>query len=264
MIGSKSLMLKANGHRWPSQPTRSKGWMLVVVGGDPAAGLDLDDEVAGLGVGVHLGGWAEVPLAVRGVLEQLAELVAVALGRNDGRWRLDPQHPLRLALGRDHAVGGADGDDQVVAGAVVDRSEDRLQRAAPLVDEEHLVRLAVAVEAVHGLRRADDAEGDVLVEEQRDPALDCIAGWRNVFRVHQVMAMGRRIGPGLQRDLADLLDPVGAGGRGVVVQEGRPAAEALHPEQLLGVERTIRLAELGVALGRHLAALDVEHGALPF
>ena len=62
-------------------------------------------------------GWrAEVTLAVRGVLEELPEVVAVALGRDDGRWRLDPQHPLGLARGRDDAVGGADGDDQVVAG----------------------------------------------------------------------------------------------------------------------------------------------------
>ena len=52
-------------------PADEVEWVMLVVGGDPAAGLDLDDEVAGVGVGVHLGWRAEVALAVRGVLEEL-------------------------------------------------------------------------------------------------------------------------------------------------------------------------------------------------
>jgi hypothetical protein len=68
----------------------------VVIGGDPPALLDLDDEVAGLVVRLHLGGRPDVALAIRRVLEHLAVLVAIALRRLDVRRALQPQHPLRV------------------------------------------------------------------------------------------------------------------------------------------------------------------------
>ena len=67
----------------------------------------------------------------------------------------------------------------------------------------------------------------------------------------------------LELHVAHLLDLVGLGRRRVVVEEARPARESLDAEQLLRVERAVRLAELGVALMGDLAAPDVEH-ALPF
>jgi hypothetical protein len=72
---------------------------------------------------------------------------------------------------------------------------------------------------------------------------------------------GLVIGPGLQRDIPNLLDPVGLGGGRVVVEEARLAGEALDPEQLFGVQAAVGLAELGMALVRHLAALQVVHAA---
>ena len=42
-------------------------------------------------------------------------------------------------------------------------------------------------------------------------------------------------------------------------KEGGSAGEALHAEELLGVERAVGRAVLGVALVRNVAAADVEH-----
>jgi hypothetical protein len=75
------------------------------------------------------------------------------------------------------------------------------------------------------------------------------------------MGSGFVIGPWLKRDIPDLLDLVGLGGGRVVVEEARLAGEALDSEQLLGVQAAIGLPELGVALVRLLAALEVELGA---
>jgi hypothetical protein len=120
----------------------------VVVGGDPPALLDLDNEITGLVVRLHLGRRPNVALAVRRVLEHLAVFVAIPLGRLDVRRALEPQHPLLVTAGKD-AIGGADGDDEVVARPVLDWTEDGLKRPAPFVDVEHLVHLAVAVEVLH-------------------------------------------------------------------------------------------------------------------
>jgi len=66
----------------------------VVIGGDPVGGSDVDDEVALLVAGSDLVRRVQVALGVRGVLEQLAVVVAVALRRLDLRRRLEEQHPL--------------------------------------------------------------------------------------------------------------------------------------------------------------------------
>ena len=69
--------------------------MLVVVGRDAAPRLDLDDEVAVVQVRRHLGRRADITLAVGRVLQELAEVVAIALGRHDARGALHPEHSLR-------------------------------------------------------------------------------------------------------------------------------------------------------------------------
>jgi PPOX class probable F420-dependent enzyme len=67
------------------------------------------------------------------------------------------------------------------------------------------------------------------------------------------------VGRLLDPDVANLLHRVRLGRWRVVVEEAGSAAEALDAEELLGVEATVRPAELGVALVRNLAALEVEH-----
>jgi hypothetical protein len=70
----------------------------VVVGGDPVARPDLDDELAVLVARLDRVRGVEVALGVRGVLEELAVVVPVALRRLDLRRRLEIEDPLLRAL----------------------------------------------------------------------------------------------------------------------------------------------------------------------
>ena len=145
--------------------------------------------------------------------------------------------------------GRPDGQHEVVARPVAERPEDRVAHAAALVDEEHLVGHAVAVERALGHRagRTDDAEHHVVVEVQRQPAGHHVAGDGQPSGLGQAVAMEAVVG-GLEPDART------ASMRWVlrrwrqVVEQRRSTGEALHPEQLLGVERAVGRAVLGVAL----------------
>ena len=76
----------------------------VVVGRQPAAHLDVDPEVAFVRPGGDLVGQPDVALRVRGVLEQLAVVVAVALRRLDLGRALEVEHPLVAARRRGRAA----------------------------------------------------------------------------------------------------------------------------------------------------------------
>ena len=65
----------------------------------------------------------------------------------------------------------------------------------------------------------------------------------------------------LELDSPDRLDLVGPRRRDEVVEDRRPAGEALDPEQLLGVQAAVRRPVLGVALLRDAAVGDVVHEA---
>ena len=67
---------------------------------------------------------------------------------------------------------------------------------------------------------------------------------------------------GLDGDPADRLDLVGLRRRRDVIEDRAASGEALHPEQLLGVEAAVGGAVLGVALRRDAAVGDVIHGRL--
>jgi hypothetical protein len=125
--------------------------------------LDVDPEVALVRPGRDFVGEPDVPLRVRGVLEQLAVVVAVALGRLDLGRALQVEHPLGTPRVGCEAPRGPDRDHEVVAGAVADRPEVRVEEALAFVDVEHLVGFAVPVEERlrHGLGWADDAHHDV-------------------------------------------------------------------------------------------------------
>ena len=69
--------------------------MAVVVGGDPVGRADMDDEIAFVGPRRDVLGIVQVALRVRGVFEQLAVVVAVALRRLDLGRRLEVQDALR-------------------------------------------------------------------------------------------------------------------------------------------------------------------------
>ena len=103
-------------------------------------------------------------------LDELAELVAVPLGPAHVAPALhDEQLGLLAAQIQPIAVHDAAVDDEVVALAIGQVAEHRLQRAAPLAHVDQLVGLRVPVEVGVVLVRLDVKHGHFLVEEQRDP-----------------------------------------------------------------------------------------------
>ena len=222
----------------------------VVVGRDAVARADVDHVVAVLVERLAELGRVQVALAVRRVLEELPVVVAVALGRLDLGGRLEVQDPLVRARIRVQPPGRADRQHQVVAGAVGEVAEDRPADAGSLVDEQHLVRDPVAIEAVlrHRLGRPDDPEHHVVVEVQRDPAGDDVALRRDGAGLRQPVSM-EAVVCGLEVHPRPGLDQMGPSRRRHVVEERAPAGEPLDPEQLLGVQAPVGRPVLGVALG---------------
>ena len=175
------------------------------------------------------------------MLEQLAVLAQVALGRRDVAVGLDAdgaQRVLGRAL-RDPAVGRGPRDDDVVALADLERAEDGLDPGPAALDVDALVADAVAVPrargAGHGIRQPH-----VAVAEQQPPAgdhvgvLDDLRGEQVVRR--EVARQQRVVGGGAQ--VADAPVAVLGDRRGdvAVVEQAGVGAEPLLAHQLLVVE----------------------------
>jgi hypothetical protein len=211
--------------------------------------------------GLELGRAVEVALGVRGVLEQLAVAVAVAVGRLDLAGRVEADPELLDVVVQAPAVRGPARDDDVVLLAEGHRPEHRVQDAAAAVDVDDLVALAVAVEALVGLGRLADRRLDVVVEHQQAPAADGVAARVDRVGVRQPVHVG--VGHPLLADdrveLADLRQPAR---RVQVVEDRLVAGEALVAEDLLGQKRAVT-PRLGVALGGNVAEADVAHRCPP-
>src|SRR4029079_6351430 len=101
----------------------------------------------------------------------------------------------------------SDREHEVVAGAVAERTEDRVADAGALVDIQHLVGDPNPRELDVGHRggRSDDAEDHVVVEVERDAAADDVAlrldrtGLREAVSME---AVGGRLAPDSARTLA--------------------------------------------------------------
>jgi hypothetical protein len=83
---------------------------------------------------------------------------------------VEAEPELLLPHGQLEGVGRAARDDDVVALAERDAPEHGAEHAAAAVDVEHLVALAVAVEAIERLERLADRDLDVAVPHQEPPA----------------------------------------------------------------------------------------------
>ena len=139
----------------------------------------------------------DVPLAVRRALDELAELVAVALGPADVPPALHHQQLGRLGAEVEPvAVQDAAMDDEVVALPVRQVPEDRLQGARSLGDVDQLVGLRVPVEMRVVLVRLDVQHRDVLVEQERD-AVERRAAAALHLRGAEVAVAQRLVGIGL-------------------------------------------------------------------
>ena len=174
----------------------------------------------------------EVALRERGVLEQLAVAVAVAVRRLDLARRVEA-HPVLLdALGGLPAVRRAARDDDVVLLAVRDRAEHRPDETRAAVHVDDLVALAVSIEAVHRLGRLADRDLDVAVpHSRRRPSTGSPPGsigavfasrWTWASGTHSSRTIGRK--PPTRSSAA---------GRVQVVEDRLVAAEALVAEDLL-------------------------------
>jgi hypothetical protein len=203
----------------------------------------------------------DVAVVVGRALHDLAVLVSVAAGNLDQPRRLEDEVPLR-PVGHEPVRRPA-GDDHVVAVLVGEVTERGLERSRALVDEDHLVALAVPEEVVHARVGTAERDLDVLVPHERPATRDLVAFGLDVVRVLE--PVGMRVGHPLlaldRRERTELLHPTG---RDDVVQDRLVPREPLEAHHLFGEERPV-LAEHDVTLARKLAATLVEgHLRLPF
>ena len=199
----------------------------------------------------------DVAVVVRRPLDDHPVLVAVAARDLDQPRRLEDEIALR-ALGPE-AVRRAARDDDVVALLVGDVAERRLERARPLVDEDHLVALAVAEEVLHRRRRPAERDLHVAVPHQQSAARDLVARGLDAGRLEVPVRV--LVGqPLLALDRLEAGEVHHPARRVKVVQDRLVAGEPLEPHHLLGEERAV-VAKLDVALPRNVAETLVEgHG----
>ena len=220
---------------------------------EPVVLLHQDREVALLVVGAERGGPADVALAVGRALDQLAELVPVALGPAHVPAALhDEELGLLAAQVEPPAVQDAPVDDEVVALVERQVAEHRLQRAAALAHVHQLVGLRVAVEVGVVLVGLDVEHRHVVVEEERH-AVERRAAALLHLRGAEVPVPERLVGVGLVLRLPQPARRLDRGRRMDVVEQRRRAGEALVPHQLFGVDPAVGLAEGDVPLPRDRA-----------
>ena len=127
-----------------------------------------------------------------------------------------------------------------------------MQRAAALVDEVHLVALAVPEEVVHRLARPDEGDLDVVLPHQQLPPRDLVALGLGAEGLEMAMRVRVR-DPLLALDRLELAELLHAAGRDQVVEDRLVAREAFEAHHLLGEEGSV-VPELDVALPRDLAS----------
>ncbi len=212
----------------------------------------------------------QVALAVGRVLEELAVLRQVALGRRDVRVGLDRIRPQRVARRspRHPPVRRRPRDDDVVTRADVERAEHRLDPPPPALDEHALVADPVAIPR-RRQRRHRVRDAHVAVPEHQPSTGDGV-GAPHRRRVEQVvqpqMPRDQRV-VRRRRQVTDLpFARIGDRRRDVaVVEQRRVGREALLTHQLLVIEAALlparrRLPVLGVPLVRDAAhPLVVRH-----
>ena len=152
-----------------------------------AADAHLHDELAGLPARRELGRRVDVAVVVGSALEDLAVLVPVPARDLDEPGRLEDQVALRALW--DEPIRRPARDDDVVPVLVRDVAENRLESSRALVDEDHLVALAVPEEVVHARLRAAERDLDVRVPHQRAAPADLVALRLDVVRVHASMSV---------------------------------------------------------------------------
>ena len=170
-----------------------------------------DRVLAALVEGLELLGRVEVALRERRVLERLPVPVAVAVGRLDLAGRVEAHPELLLADRQLERVRRPARDHDVVALAERHPAEHRAQHAAPAVDVDDLVALAVPVVAVERLYRLADRHLDVAVPHQEAAGGDGVAAGVDAVHVGQPVTStsGTHYLPMDGPEAADGVEPAG-------------------------------------------------------
>ena len=201
-----------------------------------------------LRVRLQLDGRADVALAVRGVFEQLAELVAIAFRRGDLAAGFDHEKP-RLRRAELHLPRRAERDHKIISRHERQPAELRVQVALALVDEPRLVRLGVAVKIIHPAGGARDAERHVGVAQERAAGRNRVGARRHVRRGKRAVTQRAEIRE-FHRRRAERFGRDDGRRQEMMVEDALDPVETFQPHDLLAVQRAVRLAELRVPLVR--------------
>ena len=188
----------------------------------------------------------------RGAQPQLAVGVEVSRRKDDVVARFDHQQVWRNVRIELDQVGGGARDEDVVEGLEGQHAERREQLAAALVDEDHLVGGAVAIQFRLRLDRPAAPQGHVGVGEHRQSARDGVAA-----RLHlpglEVMMPQHRLLDHVKRPGAGRLDLADACGRPEVVGDAVRPAKAGRRDDFLVVDAFAAIAGLDAVFGVPLA-----------
>ena len=237
--------------------------VVVYIGMNRIPGLDSNFKITRLIDGQWKLWQAKIPLAIRGMLQELTGLLREISWRwHDvtGVHRLETDESgcggvswLFIEL---HLVGHALGDDDVVLLMEWQGAHAGVQGAGSEVDEEAFVSAAVLIEVVHLLGGHTDAHLHIGVAQQDHAAGDGIAlgspvGALEMPHPHHVGLHIFGLGG------VELLPSGHLGWWMDVIQRGGWANEPFRSEDFLRVESTIRTSELDVSLGWNLAEMGV-------
>jgi len=129
--------------------------------------FDVKQELAPLIVGLQIGRFSDVAFTIRRMFEQLAEGIAVALGRRD---RAGAFHDEKAVVGgvKLQLIDRATRNHQVVAIFEAQVAIHRPQSASALVNENHLVCVRVFVKIIgHALSGSREDDFAVVVDQNR-------------------------------------------------------------------------------------------------
>lgn len=223
----------------------------------------VNQKLALLVVCLQVCGFADVPLAKRRVLEQLAEVVAVSFGGGDGTGAFHDEQSVFFTI-KFQLVGGTPRHDEVVAVREFDAAVHGAQGAGAFVHENHFVGVGIFEKIVsHAFAGGSQHDFAVVVHQHGLAAFQIIVfgGYAKTLQaaVFQLFVRNDFRSHGIRfAHLHDLR------GRVAMVQQRIEVAEPLGGEEFLVVQLAIWLSELGVAGRRNLPQGMVVHNSVLF
>src|SRR5260370_10285478 len=142
-------------------------------------------------------------------------------------------------------------NDDIVSFMIGQQAKVCLKHTMPIMDKVNLVTFAIAIKVTHLLCWPRHGKRHVLVKQQHLASQDSITTGRQRACFQMVMAL-YILTPLLQAHIHEFLNLFHARRRIVVVEVVVVARKALCPNEILGIERSIRFTKLRVPLRRYL------------